>query len=277
MVDGLARIPDNPDTLYDARDSIHIPLSLPFNQGDVFRDVPVPAVLGGGSGHAMLLMHPCTMREGVALRDVQTVILVTEKSLRKVLGPDNWNKWLKVMPLPDLNNDHHSTRLGDFMSIWSVAASDVPRSQRVAQLSHQGRLILQQRLICHFSRYAPDLREVDRATRPVSEEILLQGDWVVAALSALQLDRPGMAMIESLESLFDAFMRQRPSDSAYSVREMLSIDRERREAHSLCHAQIERFPEGLEAVTGDVPGNRALVIGATPEGPPPADSPKPTS
>ena len=257
MADELARIPEDSDTLYDARDTAQIPLSLPFNQGDVFRDVPVPAVLGGGSGQAMLFMHPCTMRQGVALRDVQTVVLVTQRSPSKVIGPDHWHKWLRVMPLPDLNGDHQSSHAGEFMSIWSVAASDVPRSQRVAQLSHQGRLILQQRLICHLTRYAPDLRVVDRATRPVSEEILLQGDWVAAALSALGVDSPDMATIEGLERLFDDFMRQQPSDSAYSVRDMLSIDGERGHAHSLVNSQIERFPSGLEALTLDAPNDSA--------------------
>jgi|GEM_PF-1637721 len=255
MADELAMIPEDPSTLYDARDSVQIPLSLPFNQGDVFRDVPVPAVLGGGSGMAMLFMHPCTMRQGVALRTVQTVVLVSEKSPRKVIGPDHWSRWLKGMPLPDLNDDQRSTHFGDFMSIWSVAADDLPRSTRVAQLSHQGRLVLQQRLICHLTRYAPDLREIERSTRPVSEEIVLQGDWVSSGLAALDAAGSEIAIIDGLESLFDDFMQQRHIDSAYTVREMLSLDGERQHAHRLVNSYIYGFPNGLETLASHLHDN----------------------
>jgi len=246
VADSLERVPEDPGDLYDYRDADHIPLWLPYNQGDVFRDVPIPEVLGGGVGLAMLFMHPCTMREGASIRHLQTVIKVDVKTKRKVLGPDQWEGWFKGMPLPDLDNGQHSTHQADFMRIWTVSATDLPRDHRISQLSHSGRLILQQRLVHHLVRYAPDLRVVESVTLPVSEEILLQGEWVSLGLMALGKNESDITAIHDLESLFDECMNDRPDGSELTLRKMLELEGERRDAHNVVNARIAKFPDGLE-------------------------------
>jgi len=235
MPDELESVPDNPELLYDDRNGDHISCALPYNQGDIFR-------CGRIEGHecfVMLFMHPCTMRSGVGIREHQTVIKVTQRSSKKVLaGNAHWVRDFKVMPLPDLLDDGKSAYQGDFMSIWTLPSSQLPRTERIAQLSQLGRRIFQQRLIFHLTRFAPSLDVLAEACRPVDAEIELQAEWVAMGMRHKNSDQ--LSLIEKLENDFDEFLRQKMEGDDLSVRDLLGKDEYASEAQKYVYSEIQR-------------------------------------
>jgi len=188
------------DNLYDYRGTV--PAWLPYQQGDVFRDVEIP---GFEPGFAMLFLHPCSMRQGTRLRDRLTVVRVIVESGRRVLDePAHWAGRNKVMPLPDLLGEGASTHVADFMELGTVTAAQLPRSSRVAQLSITGRLQMQQRIVFHLTRYAPHVDALEQATVSVELEAQQQADWVQAGCGGDDL--AGSDRVEELEAEFQTFL-----------------------------------------------------------------------
>jgi hypothetical protein len=186
VADGLIPIPQDASDLYDSRDPKGIERYLPFNQGDVFAACAINGLDLGSDQLVMLFMHPCTMREGVRLREWQTVVPVIRESKKKVLaGSERWAKRFKVMPLPDLSDEGKSTHYGDFMRMSTVPRGRLDRDQRIAQLSELGRRVLQQRIIYHLVRYAPAREVLAECSGPVDREIELQAEWVSMGVRSL--------------------------------------------------------------------------------------------
>lgn len=201
------------DSLYDYRGQV--PTWLPYQQGDVFRDVAIP---GLEPGLAMLFMHPCTMRQGTQLRDRLTVVHVKLESPKKVLSaPAHWSGHNKVMPLPDLLGDRRSTHTADFMEIATVTAAELPRASRVAQLSLTGRLHMLHRIVFHLTRYAPKTDDLERATEALELEAQQQADWVQAGCG--DNDSTPAERVDDLEAEYQAFLGA--SADPASVRNML--------------------------------------------------------
>lgn len=200
-------------SLYDYRGPV--PSWLPYQQGDVFRDVAIP---GLEPGMAMLFMHPCTMRQGTRLRDRLTVVHVKLESPKKVLSaPAHWSGHNKVMPLPDLLGDGRVTHAADFMEIATVTAAELPRVSRVAQLSLTGRLHMQQRIVFHPTRYAPKADDLERATEALELEAQQQADWVQAGCG--DNDAAPSERVDELETEYQDFLGA--SADPASVRSML--------------------------------------------------------
>lgn len=181
---------------------------LPHHQGDVFSDVPMPGIVDAEPNFAMLFMHPCTMRSGVALKPKVTVIKVSKHASQKRLldQPGDWNNNFKAMPLPDMLGDNQGTYFGDFMSVSTIDAKELDRTKRVARLSLAGRAQFQQRIIFHLTRFAPSVDRLEEVTVAVEEELALQEEWVGAAV-----DRDRNAPIDAIcdhESSFDEYLRQ---------------------------------------------------------------------
>lgn len=156
----------------------------PYHQGDVFSNVELPG-LSEHYDHAMLFLHPCTMRQGAGLAPEVTVIGVKVKSAKKVMtGPEAWERhWsnsFSVMPLPDMYNQGKGTHVAEFMKMATVSSSALVRDNRISTLSPEGRLHLLQRAFHHFSRTIVPLRDIRPSMRPVEREIELQTDWVEA-------------------------------------------------------------------------------------------------
>ncbi len=165
----------------------------------------MPGFPDGGPGYAMLFMHPCTMRQGAVLRELVTAVKVELSSPKKVVSdPEKWANRNKVMPLPDMAGTGKSTYLADFMKISTVPSMDLDRATRVCQLSIDGRLQMQQRLIFHLTRYAPSLDVLRQATAALDLEMQAQTDWLEAAYAAGQA--VDAAMVLSQEVAFDEFM-----------------------------------------------------------------------
>ncbi|MDJ0312716.1 hypothetical protein [Arthrobacter sp. H35-D1] len=196
-----------PPELYDYRrdEEDGVPFWLPYAQGDVFENITMPGFPDDDAGLAMLFMHPCTMREGAVLREFVTAIKVDVFSSKKVVSaPEKWANRNKLMPLPDLFGGGHSTHIADFMKISTIPSASLNRSSRVCQLSIEGRLQMQQRLIFHLSRYAPSVDVLRTATAALDLEMQAQTDWMEAASLAGAL-RGASSVIEQ-EANFDAFM-----------------------------------------------------------------------
>jgi hypothetical protein len=172
-----------PEELYDYRhgEPDGIPTWLPYSQGDVFDQVVMPGIEGDAPGLTMLFMHPCTMREGARLREFVTAVRVKFHEGRVLAKPGTWANRNKLMPLPDLFGSGDSTHVADFMLIGTVPSESLDRSRRVAQLSADGRLILQQRLIFHLTRHAPSLDVLREASRGLELELQAQTDWMEEA------------------------------------------------------------------------------------------------
>lgn len=175
-----------PDELFDFRGTNNgvslVPLTRPYQQGDVFCDVEIPGV-ENPSKLAMLFLHPCTMRSGVSLRTQVTVAAVTVFTKKKVIPGDTyWEKdHYNLMPLPDMDGKQKSTYAADFLLLGTVKSRDLDRSKRIAGLTFEGQQVLHQRTIHHFSRLIPMLDDLEKATRPVELEIQAQTLWVEAA------------------------------------------------------------------------------------------------
>jgi hypothetical protein len=209
MADLLASVPE-PADLYDYRGlpttEDGAPLWLPHNQGDVFEGVEIPGIDDPtGEGLCMLFMHPCTMRAGAILRDKVTVLSVRRQQNRG-LNRDmaRWSKMFKVMPLPLLRNDNDIAYAADFMSVGTVSSTALGRATRRAVLSRTGRLVMQQRVIHHFSRYAPSLDVLEAATRAVETEIELQANWCEAACEVKGDETE--STIRAAEESFDSYL-----------------------------------------------------------------------
>ena len=158
-------------------------------------------------------MHPCTMREGAILRKFVTAIKVDVFSPKKVVGaPEKWANRNKVMPLPDLFGTGRATHVADFMKISTIPSEALDRNKIVyCQLSIDGRLQMQQRLIFHLSRYAPSVDVLRTATAALDLEMQALTDWMeVANMVGLLLDTNS---VSEQEEVFDAFRRASMMDS----------------------------------------------------------------
>lgn len=183
------------------------PRFLPYHQGDVFAGVELPGL--PAYDHAMLFLHPCTMRRGAQLAPEVTVIGVSLKSPKKVMtGPEYWDRhWSKIfaeMPLPDMYGRGVGTHVAEFMKMATVPSEVLARDQRVSTLSAEGRLHLLQRAFHHFSRSITKLGDLRAGMRPVEREIELQTDWVEAACD--QFGSEADEVIAEAEMTFDAFL-----------------------------------------------------------------------
>jgi hypothetical protein len=189
-----------PAQLYDYRaaDEDGVPRWAPYQQWDVFRDVAIPGVPNPDpTGVAVLFLHPCTMRRGARLEEHVTVLHARPMPAKKPLPPDHreWRNFKRI-PLPDLFGDGASW-FGDMMSIGTVASADLPRSNRVAQLSQDGRIRASQRAIHHLTRFAPPRARLEHALRAVHRELELQLDWLEAVPGLDSLDDHQVALLEA--------------------------------------------------------------------------------
>ena len=220
-----------PDELFDYRQGSEdgVPFWLPYSQGDVFDQVVMPGIGNNEPGLAMLFMHPCTMREGARLREAVTSVRVTFHDSRVLPKPGTWANRNKLMPLPDLFGSGEGTYVADFMLLGTVPSTSLERARRVSQLSAEGRLILQQRLIFHLTRHAPSVDVLQEASHGLELELQAQTDWMEEAFKRSLLRSP--EDVEQQEVAFDDYMGQ-PMDSTDSDAEVRPVSRRALLAHA---------------------------------------------
>lgn len=195
-----------PDELFDYRQGSEdgVPFWLPYSQGDVFDQVVMPGIENNEPGLAMLFMHPCTMREGARLREAVTAVRVRFHQDRVLPRAGTWANRNKLMPLPDLLGSGDSTHVADFMLIGTIPSASLDRTRRVSQLSADGRLILQQRLIFHLTRHAPSMDVLRQASHGLELELQSQTDWMEEAFKKGLLQ--SVEDVDQQEIAFDEYM-----------------------------------------------------------------------
>lgn len=171
--------PANSDELYRYRGD-EVPRYRPIVQGDVFGHVEIPG-LDDGMGYAVVLAHPCSMRDGTRIRERLLVGRVSPCP-----QPLLWTGHFGLMPLPDLlpgSSDRHWA--GDFERIGMVRSGRLELSQRIACLDDRGILLLQQRQAHHFTRYAVETEVLYAQSAGVLTEVELLESWLEAALEKI--------------------------------------------------------------------------------------------
>lgn len=123
------------------------PPARPLMQGDIFEKIS--SELGGT---VMIVSHPCSMRTGSKLRPRLTVV-----KIESIKSPSNDSEWQQgyydYVPLSGLS--HSSLGRGypvaNLRLISSVETESLVTEKRIAVLSYEGILLLQQRLAHHLT------------------------------------------------------------------------------------------------------------------------------
>lgn len=177
-----------------------VDLRVPFRQGDVF--------VNSGAGDeehptmSAILMHPCTMREGVTLRPKVTVVEA------RFFGKysKNLSRWVNgnysQIPLPRLINSRH-TYVVDLDTPAVRSSSTLKRTDRIATLADLGMIYFQHRVIFHSSRLAIGIKELAQANSGLTAELEMQRQWSDLSVSG---DLVTEAEVEAAERVFDEFL-----------------------------------------------------------------------
>lgn len=150
----------------------------PVFTGDVFADTPVLTPQGDERRKTVLVVqHPCALRtDGVEL---VTRLLVAEVRATKVVPAEDWLKFGKLMPLPDLKPDAETEKrkhqAGHFDALY--LADPARLGMRIACLEPLGVNLLLQRWVHHNSRVVVPTHTVDDVTGGPYEEADITEDW----------------------------------------------------------------------------------------------------
>ena len=175
----MLQAPEEPELLYEYRDSDEpAPDARPLAQGDVLR-----LVLGSGGQVlplAMIVAHPCSMRQGGKLRKR---LVVAEVTAHQNVPPAKWpTGYFDVFPLPSLDG---GPPVGVFFHhLQTVETMQIETCARAAVLTEYGQGVLLQRWIHHMARLVVDPQELSELIGPVQDELSMQMDWVEAGLDA---------------------------------------------------------------------------------------------
>jgi hypothetical protein len=153
--------------------------------GDVFADVEIPGVeeAEGDQRHlAMLVSHPCSMREGAVLNVAVQVIRVVKAS---VIELSDWKRHYDRLPLPNMMNVSGDDRFLDADDSYAalfdlrgrVATKALRLEQRRACLSDEGIGFLHQRMGHADTRYAPRVDHLMISCALPFVETELEEEW----------------------------------------------------------------------------------------------------
>ena len=196
---GLDR-PNLSDELYLARGS-DVEAYRPIITGDIFQGLRVPGSEDDG-GLAMVVAHPCSMRQGAHLKPHVQMAVVRN-------GPpiplDRWDGNYGVMPLPELHRPGDLSPRAVFELAGRVPTDELLRHRRMACLSAKGILLLLQRMTFSMTRVVVDLDILLGSIDFVLEEVELLDEWMQGRLDT----RNGNLepAIHDEERLFDDVMR----------------------------------------------------------------------
>jgi len=196
-------------------------------QGDVVDKVLV-AGLNEEPITVLIVAHPCSMRRGskladrVAIAPIKLFGRVTEKT---------WSESSNLMPLPDLRSDSKDY-MADLREITSIKSSELSADRRIATLSPDGLLILQQRFINVLTRFKVPVSDLAQQISPVLVETELQRDWTEAALDARAVDQEILDTIAGAEEEFHVWLDENDRERRVRLQQVHLHAQLRREARA---------------------------------------------
>jgi hypothetical protein len=242
----MLQAPQEPELLYEYRESADpAPDTRPLAQGDVLRAV----TLRGGEvlDLAMIVAHPCSMRQGGALR---RRLVVAEVAPHQKVPAKRWpTDFFDFFPLPELRESGPPVSVY-FHHLHSVDTPQLESCDRVAVLTEFGQMVLLQRWIHHMARLVVEPQELNELIVPVQNELSMQMDWVEAGLDAAhdaeneyaavgQAGPERAALLAQLGGEFQAFLGS-PSDPASLRRRLSDGEHNRVYARKAVQTEIKR-------------------------------------
>jgi hypothetical protein len=218
------------DELYRAR-SAEVVSNRPVFTGDIYDDTPVLTRDGEERlKTVMVVQHPCALRtNGI---DLVRRLPVAEVRRHRVLSSEEWTKFIKVMPLPDLApamNTGQRHRAAFFSELYLADTSKL--GPRIACLSPLGVNLLLQRWVHHNSRVVVEAYRYNEVTCGPYEEADLTEDWCEERMG------DGLTQHEAMTECL-AWLRQ-PHSNGGPLRQHLLADPQRRAAvRQAARAQI---------------------------------------
>jgi hypothetical protein len=196
--------PDSVEQIYDARGE-EVDALRPVCQGDVYSGLQMPGF--NDDQPLILIAHPCSMRTGANLRprlQACPVRTYQKMPLRK------WTGHGRVMPLPELRTDSDS-QAGFLTETGVVDADGLENATRIARLSNDGILFLQQRIVYTLTHTIVGLDTLAKYSAVALEEIELLESWNEELCRDLP-DGELQARLDTVAYQFEEFMRGGPRD-----------------------------------------------------------------
>ncbi|MDQ7906893.1 hypothetical protein RB614_20480 [Phytohabitans sp. ZYX-F-186] len=153
--------------------------------GDVFEDVDIPGVEatdGDEARLAMVVSHPCSMRDGYKLREALQALRVIKYAAIELSG---WKGHYDVMPLPNLyergSDDEMVNPEDSYAAVFElrgrVETSAMHLDKRIACLSEEGVAYLHQRMNFSDTRFPPRTGDLVAACAGPFSEAELAEQW----------------------------------------------------------------------------------------------------
>jgi len=191
--------PESVEQIYDARGE-EVDALRPVCQGDIYSGLQMP---GFDDEHPLILIaHPCSMRTGATLRkrlQACPVRAYDKLPLRK------WTGHGKVLPLPELrtDSDHHA---GFLIETGVIEAEALKGATRIATLSNDGILFLQQRIVYALTHTIVGLDTLAKFSAVALDEIELL-EWWNEEFCADLSDDGLQAGLDKVAFEFEEFMK----------------------------------------------------------------------
>ena len=232
--------PSTPDDLYFAR-GVEVDCFRPFMQGDVFSGVDIPGVEAdeGDEGRlAMIVTHPCSMRRGPRL--VPHIHAVRVKRWANPIPFEEWSSsFFRIMPLPALIiGEKGTTYAAVFETMGRIRSDQLRYDARIACLSNEGIILLQQRIVHNLTRVVVPKRQLFDHVQHILDEAELQEEWTWTLLGELP-EKEVLPRLESEIKRFDIFLGQRPEGGS-SLRDDLKNPERRALVRRTVRAEIRR-------------------------------------
>lgn len=191
----------HPSELYLARaDEVNV--LRPIMQGDVFPNVEIPGVDDDKeSGNlAIVLAHPCSMRRG---HQVVDRLRMARLRRRDKFPLKKWSQGhYNVMPLPELRGERDEEFfVAVFEEAGRVLTKHLDVETRLACLSWNGLMLMQQRMVFSDTRVVVDTGTLLERSAPVLTEAELLEEWNEETIDASS----GTDLVAELDQQAKAF------------------------------------------------------------------------
>ncbi|MGW6875205.1 hypothetical protein ACWGHA_23065 [Streptomyces xanthophaeus] len=142
----------------------------------------------------------------------------------------DWRRRVRIMPLPELDGPGTANKMADLCEFSPASAIELLPNKRIASLSEDGLLILQQRLVFTQTRVLLSLDRLHEQMAPTFVELELQEEWVEEALS-VSTDALEVAL-KAAEADYQAWLDEGNQARRESLKNPREHSRLRREARS---------------------------------------------